>query len=57
MGTAPRRPDQDRNACSRHGTRNGRAAAITDSGRATSSSTTPATSAGTTAVTSRGGDA
>ena len=42
IGTAPRRPDQDRNACSRHGTRNGSAAAITESGRAASSSTTPA---------------
>ncbi len=57
MGTAPRRPDQDRNACSRQGTRNGSAAAITDRGRAASSSTAPATSAGTTAFTSRGGDA
>ena len=28
IGTAPRSPDHDRNACSRHGTRNGAAAAI-----------------------------
>ena len=56
MGTAPRSPDHDRNACSRQGTRKGAAAAITDSGRAATSSTPPAMSAGTTASSSCPGE-
>ena len=50
MGTAPRSPDQDRNACSRHGSRNGRAAATTDTGRATSSTISPMTMPGSSAA-------
>ena len=45
-GTAPRSPAHDRNACSRHGTRNGVIDTSTDSGRASSSSTSPTPRAG-----------
>ena len=47
MGTAPRNPAQDRKACSRSGTRKPVSDTMTDTGRATSSSTRPATIAGT----------
>ncbi len=57
IGTAPRSPDQERNACSRHGTLNGSEASTTDSGRATNVSTTPAISAGTSAFSNRPGEA
>ncbi len=48
MGTRPRSPAQDRNTCSRHGSRNGQSEQTTDSGRATSSRTNPTTRAGST---------
>jgi 3-methyl-2-oxobutanoate hydroxymethyltransferase len=48
IGTAPRRPAQDRNICSRHGMRNGTALTTTDSGRATTRTTVPSTRAGQT---------
>ena len=49
IGTAPRSPAQDRNACSRQGTLNQLAQASTDSGRATTVRTSPAASAMNTA--------
>ena len=54
IGTAPRSPAQDRNACSRQRhPEPGRATTSTDSGRASSSSTAPTTSAGSSAAASR----
>ena len=50
IGTAPRSPDQDRNACSRQGSRNGSAAATTEIGRATSSTISPITMPGSSAA-------
>ena len=47
IGTAPRRPAHDRKTCSRQGTRNPARETTTDSGRATSSRTSPMTIAGT----------
>ena len=46
IGTAPRRPAQDRKAWSRSGIRNGVSETSTDSGRATSSRTSPMRRAG-----------
>ncbi len=46
MGTAPRRPAQEMNACSRQGIGKGSRQSRTETGRATSSRTDPTTSAG-----------
>ena len=46
MGTAPRRPAQEMNACWAHGIRNQTRLSTTDSGRAISSSAPPTSSAG-----------
>ncbi len=55
MGTAPRSPAHDRNAWSRHGTRNHTRDDTTDNGRASSTSTAVTASAGSTTSGSRDG--
>ncbi len=57
IGTAPRSPAHDRNACSRQGTRNGVVASATAMGRAIRSATSPASRPGTIACPSLSGDA
>jgi hypothetical protein len=57
MGTAPRRPAQETNACSRSGIPNGVAHNRTEIGRATNVSATPTTRAGSSASPSRAGEA
>jgi hypothetical protein len=57
IGTAPRRPAQDRNARSRPGSRNGSVAASTAAGRARNTRTRPTAMAGRIWAGSRAGEA
>ncbi len=57
IGTAPRSPAQDKNACCRQPSRSGSVAASTAAGRARNTSTSPTTMAGRTWAGSRAGEA
>ena len=57
IGTAPRSPAQDTNACCRHGSRSGVVATSTAAGRAMATSTSPVTTPGRIWAGSRAGEA